>query len=445
MIIDFAIQNFRSLKEQQIFSLFVEKPKQNLRQHVAHPAGDKIGALRAAGIYGANASGKSNVLLAFKALRSIACESGDLKEGMPIPWYEPYRLSEACKTAPVKFEIEFFTQDHVRCLYAISFNREAVLDETLDFFPSRQKANIFKRAQSDTWETIGFGGLYKGGTKRIPFFKNNSYLSKAGDNAGASDFIRSIYNALKSGLLHIGPEDVAGGAELFDQQALMEKTAKCLSFVDTGISHIEIGADGPAFVGQSLAGLDALPRALRELFEKGAKKEFLFSHQSEDGGFELFKLALESAGTQKLFGLLPVLIKTFSEGKVLIMDEIEGSLHPHIAEMIIDLFNDPGINANNAQLIFSTHNIGLMSPNKLRRDQIWFTEKNEGRTRLFSLDEFDKNKVKADSPFRTWYNEGRFGAVPALGHIVIANLLRPQHGAPQSVQMDGVADGDVNA
>ncbi|MEN9867462.1 MAG: hypothetical protein RL748_3052, partial [Pseudomonadota bacterium] len=114
MIIDFTIQNFRSIKDEQLFSMHVETPKQHLAQHVAYPADDKIGVLRSAGIYGANASGKSNVLLALSALQAVACFSGNSREGDPIPWYLPYYLSDQARNDPIRFEIEFFNTDKLR-------------------------------------------------------------------------------------------------------------------------------------------------------------------------------------------------------------------------------------------------------------------------------------------------------------------------------------------
>ena len=107
----------------------------------------------------------------------------------------------------------------------------------------------------------------------------------------------------------------------------------------------------------------------------------------------------------------------------MIMDELDNSMHPFMAELIIKLFNDTRVNKKNAQLIFSTHNINLMSSEYFRRDQIWFTEKNNGVTTLYSLNDFDKNKVKPQSPFNQWYAEGRFGAVPAINYEGLVSLL----------------------
>lgn len=420
MIIDFTIKNFRSIRDEKLFSMSVENPKNHLTENIAYPGGGKIGVLKTAGLYGANASGKSNVLLAFRALQWIADDSGDLKEDSKIPCYEPYLLSESTSTEPVFFELEFFNTDGVRYVYSVSYNRTEILTESLDFYPTRQRANIFKRLEGDTWETISFGGLYKGGTKRIPFFKNNSYLAKAGNNAGASELIRSVYGYFRA-IAHVGANSAYISSELYKDEKLLGTISSFLCSVDTGITSVSKRENKNSSLPANFP--ESFPDELKEALLIRERFDFYFSHAKDDGGFVSFKEAQESDGTQKLFNMLPMLLEAFSDGAVLIMDELDNSFHPHVAELLIKLFNDPLANKNNAQLIFSTHNINLMSPSLLRRDQIWFVEKNEGASSLYSLDEFDKTSVKSNSPFSHWYDEGRFGALPSIDYSRIVQLL----------------------
>lgn len=442
MIVEFTIQNFRSIKDEQIFSFNVENPKQHLTQNVAYVAGARFGVLRSAGIYGANASGKSNILLAFEALRYMACASGNLKEGGLIPCYEPYLLSESSKISPVKFELEFTNEDDIRYIYAVSFNNDSILNETLDFYPAGKKANIFKRTASDTWKDIAYGDRYKGGTRRIPFFKNNSYLSKAGDNASSPELIRDVYRCLANHLNHLGVQESVIVKDFYNKNEMLDRVAKVLCHVDTGISAIQTKIREGKIVSPFP---DDFPQELKTMWEEKEKRSFLFAHKNENGGVEFFRESLESAGTQKLFEMLPLLIRVFAAGAVLICDELDHSFHPHIAELVIKLFNDPITNSNNAQLIFSTHNISLMSSSNMRRDQIWFTEKRNGQTSLFSLDDFDKNKVKSDSPFDTWYNEGRFGALPSIDYLAISSLLKPiENDIPVNTSAISLTDGNIS-
>lgn len=400
--------------------MHVEHPKHHLTKNVAFPADPKLGVVRSVGIYGANASGKSNVLRALAALQYIACLSGDLKEDEPIPCYEPFLLAEETKHAPIRFEIEFFNENNLRFRYEVSFNAQQILEEVLDFYPSRQKANLFRRSANDTWETVSFGGLYKGGARKVPFFKNNSYLAKAGNSAASPEIIRSVYRYL---ILNLGQHDRIDsmlGPE-FENDEILSLCAKFLCHVDTGISDVNYKT-GPGPDEESFP--KNFPSELRSILVERSKRRYFFSHKNESGGVEQFQKSMESEGTQKLFSLLPNLIRTFEKGRVLIVDELDSSFHPHIADLLVDLFNDPEINTGNAQLIFSTHNRGLMSSRKMRRDQIWFVQKEDGKSSLYSLADFEKDKVKSDSPFDTWYDEGRFGALPSIDYNAIGSLLR---------------------
>ncbi|MCK5806567.1 MAG: ATP-binding protein, partial [Lentisphaeria bacterium] len=125
----------------------------------------------------------------------------------------------------------------------------------------------------------------------------------------------------------------------------------------------------------------------------------------------------------KMFELAPLIISAFETGGVLIIDELGNSMHPFMAELIIKLFNDPDVNPGKAQLVFTTHNVNLMTPELLRRDQIWFSEKTDGASRFFSLDDFDKRRVTPKSPYGRWYAEGRLGAVPHIDYQGIVRLL----------------------
>jgi AAA15 family ATPase/GTPase len=424
MIIDFTITNFRSIRDEQTFSLHASNPGSHLLDNVSYPDGGRVGVLKSVGIYGANASGKSNLLLAFEALQYMVRASGRFKDGKPIKCYEPFLLSVDTKTAPVRFEIEFVTPDSTRYIYRIAYTRQRVVSEHLSFYPSAKAALIFDRAEDDTWETIRFGTLFTGGKKRIPFFDNNAYLSKAGDSADAPELIRNVYNYLRNDVLRLGLNEEVHFDEWVEDEALFGKVSALLTYVDTGVSGVVIRENDVD--STSLKFPDSMPETIKKSFLRDMKRSFLFSHRTESEETELFDLAMESAGTRKLFRLAPLVINALDNGGVLIVDELDGSMHPFMAELIIRLFNDPEVNKGSAQLIFSTHNISLMSSEHFRRDQIWLTEKQNGATRIFSLEDFDKKKVKPLSPFNRWYAEGRFGAVPKIDYQGIVSLLKIQ-------------------
>jgi AAA15 family ATPase/GTPase len=431
MIIDFTVSNFRSIKSAQTFSVYAETPGTYLLENIAYPANDKVGTLKSAGLYGPNASGKSNLLRALYALQYIIVGSGDLKEGDEIPSYEPYLLSEGSKSLPTKFEIEFFApnaetvqSDVVRYRYCVEFTDHKIIKENLVFYPSGQQATVFDREESDTWQTISFGSLYKGGKKRLPYFENNAYLSKAGDSADSPQMIRNVYNYFRKNFHHLEINEHKTKLNWFEDSSLVEKVSALLSLIDTGISNIRFQERDVSESAKLPKFLDEFPDEIKKRILKDFKNRPFFGHLTDAGAEEYFEEKQESAGTRKFFNLAPIFIEVLSNGGVLIIDELDNSMHPFMAELIIKLFNDSRVNKNNAQLIFSTHNINLMSPELLRRDQIWLTEKREGETHFFSLDDFDKKKVKPQSPFSQWYLDGRFGGIPAINYQGIVDLFK---------------------
>lgn len=421
MIIDFTVSNFRSIKESQTFSLFADKPGLHLVGNIAFPVEKGVGVLKSAGIYGSNASGKTNLLLAFEALQYLVRVSGFYNEGDTIGCYDPFLLSDKGRKEPVYFEIEFFTPDSTRYLYKIAFTRERIVEEQLSFFPSTKAALLFERRKEDSWETIKFGTLFTGGRKRIPFFSNNAYLSKAGSSADAPEMIRKVYNFLRNDIMRLGLNEKVSFLDWVDDESALNKISSLLSFVDSGVSGVVVKESD---VDMDMIKIpEGVPSVVREQILRDMRKSFQLIHVTESKSTELFPLEMESAGTQKLFHLAPLIVNVLSNGGVLIIDELDNSMHPFMADLIIRLFNDPAVNKGNAQLIFSTHNITLMSSERFRRDQIWFTEKINGATSIYSLDDFDKNMVKPQSPFNKWYAEGRFGAVPKIDYLRIVELL----------------------
>ncbi|MEJ1436467.1 MAG: ATP-binding protein [Candidatus Sedimenticola sp. (ex Thyasira tokunagai)] len=422
MIIDFSVSNFRSIKDEVVLSAHAETTGTRLLENISFPSEKKIGVLKVVGIYGANASGKSNLLNAFKALRYMVAESGSLKENIQVPYYEPFVLDQATSIAPISFEIEFTLPKGNRYRYHITYTENRILEEGLSYYPSSQPALIFDRKEKDTWKTIRFGSSYKGGKKRLSFFENNSYLSKAGNSADAPEMIRDVYSYLTSGIFILGINQNAVKIDWHKDDDLLQKVNKLLSFVDTGIDGIQFVEDD-SDAKADIVIPDRFPEEIKNALIKQHKKKAFFSHKTSGENETYFEEKMESAGTIKLYRLAPILIDALKYGYTLILDELDNSMHPFIGELIVKLFNDPRVNKSNAQLIFSTHNINLMSPDNFRRDQVWFTEKKDGVSTLYSLDDFDKNKVKPSSPFGQWYIEGRFDAIPRINYQGILSIF----------------------
>ena len=430
MIIDFTLKNFRSFRDGHTLSMNVEKKGTTHFNNFSEVAHGRLSVLRTAGIYGANAAGKSNVLIALNALRWIIVESGDLKEGDKIPPYEPYRLNERNKFEPVEFEIEFVDLSGARYSYFVSFTNSRIVEERLFTFGSRLRSKIFERGSHDTWETIEFGGNYKGGIKKLSFFPNQSYLSKAGNNAAAPDAIREIYRYFRS-FSFVGHNSAPRIPSYFNDHRRHSRINKLLPLFDTGVEKVSLEENNnPPFIPEYF------PEEVKKKIIEFSSQKFVFWHKSDDGDLVQFEVDDESDGTQQVFNILPLIVESLRRGGVLIIDEIENSFHPHLVQTILRLYNDRLVNRRNAQLIFTTHDTSSLSENIFRRDQLWFVEKRNGASSLYSLDEFDKRKVTPDSPFSLWYMDGRFGAVPQIKYADIAAAINEDISDEKSDQSD---------
>lgn len=419
MIVDFSATNYRSIKTEQLLSLYAENKSKHHIGNIAYVEND-LGLLRTTAIYGANASGKTNLLLALDALKYLIVESGDLKEGDAITAYEPYLLSKETLEQPTRFEIEFY-ESNQRYRYEILFNEFNILFEKLDHFKTSKPSNIFTRTSPYDWKDVKFGDSYKGGKKQFAFFSNNSYISKAGNSPESPDFIRDIYNFFRKEVLVLRANHSVGILDWERQYGFSNVVDTFLGKADFGISNFKF-EKGDLPEGVELP--EGIPSELRERFIDQFSKKEMFYHKSDFGDLVAFDRSKESSGTVRLFKLIPFLTMVLKDGSVILIDEIELSLHPHIAELVIKLFNDPLVNIHNAQLIFTTHDMSLMSQNTLRKDQVYLSAKSpEGGTEYVSLDDFE-GSLKDSSPFAKWYNEGRLGGIPEINYRDIADSIK---------------------
>lgn len=436
MLVDFTVKNFRSIRDEVTLSFFAESNTDYLSNAIHYPSSKKVGVLASAGIYGANASGKSTVLLALKVLSEFVSESHSLKEDEEIDYFQPFRLDELSKALPSEFAIEFVVEK-TRYVYQVAFDSKSVISESLYFYSQganrEVRAKLFDKQDGASWEDISFGTYYKGGSRRFPLFKNQSYLSKAGNSPDAPVMIRKIYQFFRHGLIFPTKDWRTHGGMWRKNNELVKQASRFLSAVDTGVTDIVLKKENPEGLLESLP--ESFPEPLKAKIVEDFSTVPYFKHSSAEGSDELFAEKDESDGTRALFHILPLLLGVFKAGAILIWDELETSLHPHIAELVLDLFNNPQINKNNAQLLFTTHNVALMSSSKMRKDQLWITEKVNGVTQLSSLDEFDSS-LKPSSPFAKWYYEGRLGGLPNINYNLISELF-------SSLNNDGKEDGET--
>jgi len=419
MIVDFTIKNFRSIKTEQLLSLYADKKPKHHAGNITYIE-NELGVLRTCAIYGSNAAGKTNIILAFEALQYLIVESGDLKDGDPIKCYEPYLLSDATKNSPTRIEIELYI-DRTRYSYHIEYNGKEIIYEKLDFYPNARASNIFLRNSPDDWKSVKFGERYKGGKKQTAFFANNTYLSKAGNSPDSPEIIRKVFNYFRKNTQTMLTNQAIG---VFD----WDENENTVSIMNSFLKKVDLGIDSFGIEkvenSDSLKFPENMPEALKQkLAAEFSKKEY-FYHSDDNGNLVRFEKNKESSGTNKLFRLLPLFIQVLREGSILFVDEIEGSFHPHIAELIIKIFNDPLVNKNNAQLIFTTHDLSLMASDVMRKDQVYLTNKDLSRgTSIYCLESYE-TKLKDNSPFAKWYDEGRLGAIPKINYRNISDAIK---------------------
>ncbi|WP_413522644.1 AAA family ATPase [Photobacterium phosphoreum] len=422
MIIDLTVNNFTSLKEEQLFSMYAEKDY-DLHKNNLFFFKDNFAVLRSSGILGANASGKSNILRAFHAIEFMASSSHRLEEGDPIPCYEPYALCKKCLQKEISFELEFIVNSK-RYSYMIKFDQFNIYEESLYYYHSSKPAKMFHRQSATDWRTeegISLGNYLKGGKRRHGFFSNNSYLSVAGNHPESPEEIREIFQYFKRQWTYLESNSNTRVLKWENNKDVLSAMKSIMRGIDLGISEFEF--KDKEIDSEFVEAISKAPDDVREKLLDGFSHEISFGHPNEDGGLTYFDLDRESLGTKRLSDVMPMLIFTLKNGGVLFCDEIEGSFHSHVVDLIIKLFNDPTVNINNAQLIFTTHSIQIMKSKTMRKDQLWLSEKIKGSTILTCLDNFSSN-LRDSSPFDKWYAEGRLGGIPSLDYYDIAKGIR---------------------
>lgn len=401
MLIRFRFANFRSLRDEQELSLVAAFRNGRKDLVPVEPLG--VDLLRVAGIYGANAAGKSNVLEALRFMRSAVVDSHRQwdPEG-PIP-REPFQLNAGESSL---FEMDLLVNGN-RYQYGFELDSERIQGEWLYAFPNKRRQLWFER-DADSSNLFRFGKSFKGNNRMIERVtrKNSLFLSAAAQNA--HEAVREIYAWFSGHLL-------VGDAEAREHWTL--ETARLLERKRKEVLNLMLLAD------LGIVDVNLVPRSKRDRrgrrphsgWTESSGRELEFKHESKDGSFAL-TLEEQSKGTQAWFSLVSAILQTLDKGGLLCLDEIEASLHSLLALELIRIFQSPKRNPKNAQLIFSTHDTallgGLLEEPALYRDQIWFVEKSAaGASRLYPLSDFKPRKLEN---VERGYLMGRYGAVPFI-------------------------------
>ncbi len=427
MLIEFSVGNFRSFKERVTLSFVAANTKARdtyINKNNTISVKDKLTLLTSLAIYGANASGKSNMVMALAFMRHLVLSSANESQADEPLAVEPFRLSTETEDEPSFFEVVFLLDD-VQYRYGFEVNRTQVISEWLFSFPSTKEATLFIREENTIKPSSRFFKEGKGLEEKTR--SNALFLSVA------SQFNGEIAQSILKWFRRIG---VVSGLEdtlyrTFTIRQIIEGKHKneiiqLVKSLDLGISEIE----GIKLDKTQVALPPSMPEELRTLLLNNVgDKDWLTvrtKHPKLDANGQQVDLVSfdmdqnESHGTQKAFYLAGPIMNALSQGRVLIIDEMEARLHPLLTQGLIRLFNSLETNPKHAQLIFTTHDTNLLSNKLFRRDQIWFVEKDTfNASHLYSLAELkvDNSKVRNDASFEEDYLQGRYGAIPFLGGI----------------------------
>lgn len=419
MLIDISVSNFRSIKDKQTLSLIPASSVKELEENLFH-VNKATSLLRSAVVYGRNASGKSNFLKAFYALGYLVNKSSEFKIEKEIAPYEPFKLEENNLTKPVEIEINFFGKDNIRYHYFVSYDEKEIISEKLSFYPKKQSAKLFHREKG---KSIDFGDALTGKKKDIESLTlpNQLFLSKAGmekndqlsvpylffaENMFTSIFHDTIYDDVL--IRHFSEKYMKHSSPSFK-----ENINKLLFAADTGILGVDVKelSEDTFILPESIG--EEEKKKIVEKYKYQVHTRHKFFKNGKEKGETLFRLKEESTGTIKLIALGGLIIDALENGEVLIVDELDKSLHPHLTRALIKIFNNPKTNPKNAQLIVATHDATLLTASLFRRDQIWIVDKEyEGSTTLTCIS--DMQGVRANVPFEKWYLSGKFGGTPVI-------------------------------
>jgi hypothetical protein len=419
MLLRFSVSNFGSLRDPQELSLVASKLKGDAKGLIEAAELRNETVLPAAVIYGSNASGKSNLIKAFARMRNFVLNSHREGEpGAPIN-LKPFAFDPHYIAYPSTFSADFICNTSIYS-YAFDVTSAGFLRESLHAIREGRSSMLFER----TSEGFNFGRSLKGRNKVIEDLTrpNSLFLSAAAQNnheelSVVANFFRQIRIDRPTNL----PLRLVS-ARLVDQ-GLSQRALDLLRAIDVGVSEFKID-DLPIDNRNSRLTLRRLP-AQSDLFRKAPQPElfiererdrrFRLGHSTETGQTIYLDLEDESAGTIQLLLILQPIYRALEHGSVIAIDEFGSSVHTRASEMILSLFNNRETNPNRAQLIVATHDTNLLNTKGLRRDQVWFTEKDAGgATHLYPLTDFETRK---SDNLERGYLQGRFGAIPFAGSL----------------------------
>lgn len=435
MLIAFRAANVRSFRDPFELSLLATRlAEEGVPREIPWRAdGRSISVLPVASIFGANASGKSNVLQAMFEMRAFVLESfRQGSPGSPLP-ANPFLLSSQDEKEPSTYAIDLVL-DGVRHEYGFKVDSERIIEEWARSYP-RGRAVLLLRREDDE---IQLGSRYRArGRATEEILRPNALFLSTAAATNHPEFL-PLYEWFQRNLLYadVRTRGARQGitAKLLEEEDRREQVLALLREADLGVTDVARREFEPELkeklekMLEVIRGEDAEDEAPEFKLDEF---ELRMKHRSGEHEVEL-NLGQESWGTLIWFGMIGLVLEALRNGAVLLADELESSLHPTLVALLVDLFQSPHSNPRRAQLIFNSHEVTLMGDSAERplgRDQVWFTEKeDDGATRLYSLADLAPRREEAVA---RRYLAGRYGATPIISRRRLEEIAEPT-GDPQS-------------
>lgn len=388
MLLSFTVSNYRSFKNKKTLDLSAANVKEY--EDSLTKVGDSA-ILPSAVLYGANSSGKSNLIESFRSFLTTVYNSASYNSSEELPMF-PFLFDEDSRTKPCSFETELLIDgDYYR--YGFSATKEKVAEEFL-FFRTGNKGRekcLFVRSE----DGIGVTAHYKSAEDMVERTRDNALFLSVAD----------AFNDRIAGLIM---HELKGFA-IFDGDKSEALSSKAISISDEELN---------SFLAKFNLGFDSIKKVDNPSIKAITTHKVYNAAGEVTGEISMALSDSESKGSNKLFDMAPIFVKALANRRVLIIDELGSSMHPMITRLLISLFNSKDTNPMGSQLIFTTHDTNLLDNKFLRRDQIWFTEKDDkAATDLYSLVEFKDAsgvKVRNDRSYEKDYINGKYGAIPYL-------------------------------
>lgn len=444
MLIEFKVSNYRSVGEEVVLSLVPAPKQREFPKNIIEKKNNH--ALNAIAIYGPNGSGKSNLLRAMGLLDRLLHLSARSSSTSKLP-YDPFLLKEGSNTKPTFFEITFLLDDH-RYRYGLEFNQTEIISEWLFRKGVGREVNLFQRDKDVIDTSSGFQGSGKAIDAAIEATRTNALFLSTCDMLNVKEakliFQWFRYFNMVDGLQTEDEEFQT--VELWKNPEYQVRIKEYIEHLKLSIVDLEITTK--TFDADEIS--QSLPLELRNTLinELSGKEGYAIwsKHRLYDSAGEATKELLtwkleerESAGTTKAFHLSGPILWALVNGGTLIIDELEAKMHPIMTLHTINLFLNEKTNPQKAQIIFATHDTNLLSYCKLRRDQIYFSQKNKWEsTEIYSLSDFiyvgeegpflKNEKERPDTDKEKRYFEGRYGAIPNFLDFSATRVNSPKHG-----------------